>query len=131
MWFPPSGAPADQKHLNLLCIITVSWSCKLPCISLELHFHKKSLNLRNFMIPASKPCPNHLFLKCLEPVAKIEGFHNFSFCGFFPIMENSNKSGEVRIMFCIKDATLSGAEKVDNFDFLEKVWFSGKSDGFH
>ena len=68
------------------------------------------------MMSASKPCSNPLFLKGLEPLAEMEYFYdflNFFVKKPFSIMKMKN-SEKVKIMFRIKDATLSGAGKVDN-----------------
>ena len=46
--FPPPGAPADQKHLNLLCIIKDSWRCGLFWIPVDSVFFVKSMKITKF-----------------------------------------------------------------------------------
>ena len=81
--FPPSGAPADQKHLNLLCIITVSWMCKLLWIAREFDFSWKFIKFTGFHEILCFPEDLMFFAKRLPLCqhAKIaiipKGFHRF------------------------------------------------------
>ena len=70
------------------------------------------------MISASKPCPEPLFLKHLEPLAKMNYFYDvldFLVKKSFSMMKNE-KIRKMKIMFCVEVLHLAGTEKVDNFN---------------